>query len=208
MFRCHPLGDLSVALQRHHDTVYVLLDRPGHAFLEAEGGKRSFGNVWMLNGALIFKGFYLFLSQPLLSDVALPDHAGVLEGEQSIRAFGSVRSSLRYCERLGAFINCGSPTRLNNSLRPIIIAPSADLGVWSPLKDGTVLGRGEPSCKSKYTGDSQDTWWISGSAKDLVRVNVCDTVCMMPITFDIESASTNIRATRIPCTIHEYRNTQ
>ncbi|KAH9020084.1 hypothetical protein EDB85DRAFT_1896355 [Lactarius pseudohatsudake] len=67
MFKCHPLGDLSLAL-KPHDTVYVLVDRPGHVFLETEGGSRRFGNVWMLNGTLIFK-----------------DSSGVLEGEQFVR---------------------------------------------------------------------------------------------------------------------------
>ncbi|KAH9169792.1 hypothetical protein EDB89DRAFT_1391178 [Lactarius sanguifluus] len=51
MFKRRPLRDLSLAL-KPHDTVYVLVDRPGRVFLETEGEKRRFGNVWMLNGTL------------------------------------------------------------------------------------------------------------------------------------------------------------
>ena len=42
--------------QDDFDTVYVLVDRPGRVFLEAERRPRIFGNVWTLNGTLIFKG--------------------------------------------------------------------------------------------------------------------------------------------------------
>ncbi|KAH8996044.1 hypothetical protein EDB92DRAFT_1844912 [Lactarius akahatsu] len=55
IFKRRPLGDLSLAL-KPHDIVYVLVDRPGRVFLETKGEKRRFGNVWMLNGTLIFKG--------------------------------------------------------------------------------------------------------------------------------------------------------
>lgn len=54
MFRCQP-RDLSVL--KPNDAVYVLVDRPGCVFLETEQEKRRFGNVWMLNGTQIFKGF-------------------------------------------------------------------------------------------------------------------------------------------------------
>ncbi len=64
MFKRHPLGDLILAL-KPHDTVYVLVDRPGRVFLETEGRKRSFGNVWMLNGTLIFKSLRHFSVSPV-----------------------------------------------------------------------------------------------------------------------------------------------
>jgi hypothetical protein len=54
-FRCHPLQDPSGALE-HNDTVYVLFDRPGRVFLDIEYRPRIFGNVWLLNGSLIFRG--------------------------------------------------------------------------------------------------------------------------------------------------------
>jgi len=63
-FRHHPLGDLSTAL-KPHDTVYILVDRPGRVFLETEGEKRRFGNVWMLNGTLIFKSLRHFSFSPI-----------------------------------------------------------------------------------------------------------------------------------------------
>ena len=63
MFKQHPLGDLSMAL-KPHDTVYVLIDRPGRVFIECEGERRTFGNVWSLNGTLIFKGLRHFSVSP------------------------------------------------------------------------------------------------------------------------------------------------
>ena len=55
MFQCHPLQDTSVALE-HNCTVYVVVDGPSLVFLEIERNLRIFGNVWALNGVLIFKG--------------------------------------------------------------------------------------------------------------------------------------------------------
>lgn len=43
---------------RHLHTIYVLVDRPGRVFLETRVLNRSFGNVWMMNGSLIFKGLW------------------------------------------------------------------------------------------------------------------------------------------------------
>ncbi|KAH9046545.1 hypothetical protein EDB84DRAFT_656871 [Lactarius hengduanensis] len=66
-FRRRPLQDPSGALE-HNDTVYVLFDRPGRVFLDIEHKPRIFGNVWFLNGCLIFR-----------------DNSGVIEGEQLVR---------------------------------------------------------------------------------------------------------------------------
>lgn len=58
MFRRHPLQDTIGALE-HNDTVYVLFDGPGRVFLHAghtSNLSRIFGNVWLLNGFLIFRG--------------------------------------------------------------------------------------------------------------------------------------------------------
>ena len=41
---------------KHNDTVHVLFDRPGRVFLEIKHNLRIFGNVWSLNGILIFRG--------------------------------------------------------------------------------------------------------------------------------------------------------
>ena len=60
-FTCHPLGDLSML--KAHDTVYALIDRPGWVFLETKQERRRFGNVWMLNGTQIFKGFCTMFAQ-------------------------------------------------------------------------------------------------------------------------------------------------
>ena len=41
-----------------NNTVYVLVDKPdlGRVYLDAEQRKRIFGNVWMPNNVMIFKG--------------------------------------------------------------------------------------------------------------------------------------------------------
>ncbi|KAI9432326.1 hypothetical protein H4582DRAFT_1105147 [Lactarius indigo] len=54
-FRRHPLQDTCGALE-HNDTVYVLFDRPNRVFLDTEHKPRIFGNVWSLNGCLVFRG--------------------------------------------------------------------------------------------------------------------------------------------------------
>ena len=69
VFKCQPLRDFSTSL-KPNDTVYVLVDRPSHVFLETVTEKRSFGNIWMLNGSTIFKGWRLVSSSLcLLCDV-------------------------------------------------------------------------------------------------------------------------------------------
>ena len=60
-FRRRPLQDPSGALE-HNGTVYVLFDRPGRVFLTTEHKPRIFGNVWSLNGFLIFRGLH-YISQ-------------------------------------------------------------------------------------------------------------------------------------------------
>ena len=57
MLQLYPLQDTRGALE-HNDTVYVLFDRPGRVFLEIEHKRRIFGNVWSLNGSLIFRGLW------------------------------------------------------------------------------------------------------------------------------------------------------
>jgi hypothetical protein len=48
---------------KDNNTIYVLSDRPGRVFLEIERRQRVFGNVWILNGVLIFRRLcYIFPS--------------------------------------------------------------------------------------------------------------------------------------------------
>ena len=54
--RC-PLQDPDGSFE-HNDTVYVLFDRPGRVFLETGHKSKIFGNIWLLNGSLIFRGFH------------------------------------------------------------------------------------------------------------------------------------------------------
>ncbi|KAI9456029.1 hypothetical protein BJY52DRAFT_1384085 [Lactarius psammicola] len=121
MFKCRPLGDLNMAL-KPHDTVYVLVDRPGRVFLETKREKRSFGNVWMLNGTLIFK-----------------DSSGILEGEQFVRNT-SIKGNWRRYEEPVVFHNCKCRARLNHRrLRPIITTPLVNPASEMPFDDWAVL---------------------------------------------------------------------
>ncbi|KAH9985679.1 hypothetical protein BJV77DRAFT_97427 [Russula vinacea] len=69
-----------------HGRVSVLIDNPnnaGRVFLETERETRAFGNVWVPNEAIVFKGSYL-LCRFSLSDTSSLDVCGNLEGESII----------------------------------------------------------------------------------------------------------------------------
>ncbi|KAH9062538.1 hypothetical protein EDB83DRAFT_2675313 [Lactarius deliciosus] len=119
-FRRCPLQDPSGVLE-HNGTVYVLFDSPGRVFLTTDHKPRIFGNVWSLNGSLIFR-----------------DRSGILEGEQLVRS-SSIRYNLWCCEEPVVRQDSGSRSRLNHgSLRPILTAPSADHSADWTSKDWTV----------------------------------------------------------------------
>jgi hypothetical protein len=72
---------------QHHKTISVLLNNPDHAgqvFVDTASRKRAFGNVYVLNDTIIFKGSclmcFFFLSNTLL------DVRGRLEGESIVGA--------------------------------------------------------------------------------------------------------------------------
>jgi hypothetical protein len=112
----------------HNATVYVLFDGPGRVFLGTERNLRIFGNVWSLNGSLIFRGSrHVSPSRFLLSDVS-SDRFGVLEGEQLVRlGVSSVRGNFWYCEQQVVFHDSESGSQLNHRcLRPILTTSSAD----------------------------------------------------------------------------------
>jgi hypothetical protein len=173
LFKRHPLRDFRKAL-KSHDTVYILVDTPSRMFFETEGEKRSFGNVWMLNGTLIWKGLCLLLTHPLLSD-AFPDRNGVLEGDQSIRSF-SIGGRMRSCQRPVVFSNSESLSRLDHSsLPPIITTPSTSLAFRSPSKDRTDLSSPASCSGGIPINSTQDASWLSGPSKGLVCVHASDT---------------------------------
>jgi hypothetical protein len=74
-FQRHPLRDPSGALE-HNDTICVLFDRPGRVFLDTGPSLRIFGNVWSLNGLLIFRGLF---SHPRIVAYSLTYSQTVLE---------------------------------------------------------------------------------------------------------------------------------
>ena len=131
-FQQHPLQDTSGALE-HNDTVYLLLDRPSRVFLHTEQQSRIFGNVWLLNGSLIFRGLcHVSISHHFLSNV-FPDSSGVLEGERLVRS-SNTRYYLRHIEH--SVVNPGSESRsrLNRRyLLPIMTPPPSNpssVGDW------------------------------------------------------------------------------
>ncbi len=141
-FRRHPLQDASRALE-HNDTVYVLFDRPCRVFLDTEKKPRIFGNVWLLNGSLIFRGLCrVSLFCRFLSDI-FPDDSGVLEGEQLVRS-SSIQGKLWYCEQPVVYRDSESRSRLNHCcLRPILTTPLGDSPAGGTFEDWTVLSRPE-----------------------------------------------------------------
>jgi hypothetical protein len=138
MFRRHPLHDPNGSLE-HNDTVYVLFDRPCRVFLDTEYKSRIFGNIWLLNGTLIFRGLlYVSLSHSFLSD-RFPDNSGVLEGEQLVKK-SSIQGILWYCEQPVKYHGSLSRSK-HHCLRPITTAPLSDSTTRVTLEDWTVLDR-------------------------------------------------------------------
>ncbi len=125
----------------YNDTVYVLIDRPCRVFLDIHYKPRIFGNVWSLNGFLIFRGLrHVSRSRCFLSD-AFPDSSGVLEGEKLVRG-SSIRYHLRYREQPVVYHDSESRPRLNHSyLRPIVTTPSANPTSDGAFEEWTVLSR-------------------------------------------------------------------
>ncbi|KAI9438915.1 hypothetical protein H4582DRAFT_2142014 [Lactarius indigo] len=122
-FQRYPLQDPSGALE-HNDNVYVLFDRPCRVFLDIEHKPRIFGNVWLLNGFLVFR-----------------DISGVLEGEQLVKS-SSIRGKLWYREQPVLHHDSDSGSRLDHRcLRPIVTTPSANPSLERTFDDWTVLSR-------------------------------------------------------------------
>jgi hypothetical protein len=53
-FRADPIHDFQGVKK-----VYILHDEPGHVYLETARNRRAFGNTWVPDGAIIFKGLPL-----------------------------------------------------------------------------------------------------------------------------------------------------
>ena len=140
-FQCYPLQNSSRALE-HNDTVYVLFDGPSRVFLDTEIKLRIFGNVWLLNGSLIFRGLcHVFPRSFSLSDV-FSDRSGVLEGEQLVRSSNNIRGNSWYCEQQVVSHNSKFRSRpIHRCLRPIVTTPSADCSGGGIFEDWTALNR-------------------------------------------------------------------
>ncbi|KAH9015910.1 hypothetical protein EDB85DRAFT_2156302 [Lactarius pseudohatsudake] len=110
---------------RSNDTVYVLVDRPGRVFLKAGHRNRMFGNVWMLNGTLIFK-----------------DSRGRLESERLVRRdiFGGTGW---YFQRLVAWLTTPFKlrVRLNYCIPAITTTPLTNPTAGTTFEDWTFLSQ-------------------------------------------------------------------
>ncbi|KAI9457241.1 hypothetical protein BJY52DRAFT_515138 [Lactarius psammicola] len=124
-FRRRPLQDPSGALE-HNDTVYVLFDRPGRVFFDTGHKPRIFGNVWLLNGCLVFR-----------------DSSGVLEGERLVNS-SSIRGKLYYREQPVVYHDPDSCSRLNHRCLRSIITTPANPSLGGTFEDWTVLSRPAP----------------------------------------------------------------
>ncbi|KAI9438909.1 hypothetical protein H4582DRAFT_2075509 [Lactarius indigo] len=135
-FWCHPLRDPRGAFG-HNDTVYVLFDSSGRVFLTTEQNPRIFGNVWTLNGSLIFR-----------------DRSGVLEGEKFVRS-SSIRHNIWYCEQPVVHEDSEPVSRLNHShLRALVTtplddSPSGEFEDWTVLSRPALRGVNIPICRSR-----------------------------------------------------------
>ena len=140
-FYHHSMKDFN--FQKRRDRVYVLVDRPGRVFLTAFKRNRIFGNVWMVNGTLIFRGLYrIFPTRCLFSDIS-PDIRGCLEGERLVR--NDIPGPTRwYCEPIATPPNSESRARLNHNCIPAITTtPLANPVAQTTFEDWTVLTRPE-----------------------------------------------------------------
>jgi hypothetical protein len=140
-FRRYPLKDPSGALECN-DTVYVLFDRPCRVFLDSEHKPKIFGNIWLLNSTLIFRGL-CYVSLPRFRSDVFPDDSGVIEGEQLVKS-SSIQGKLWYCEQPVLFHDSEAHFQLNHRcLRPIVTIPLGDSPepTRGTFEDWTTLSR-------------------------------------------------------------------
>ncbi|KAI9432404.1 hypothetical protein H4582DRAFT_1112423 [Lactarius indigo] len=107
---------------RRNDTIYVLVDRPSRVFLKTGHRNRIFGNVWDLNGTLIFK-----------------DLRGRLEGERLVRR--DISGGIGwFCQRL--VVPTKPRARLNRSCIPAITTtPLTNPTPGTAFEDWTFLSQ-------------------------------------------------------------------
>jgi hypothetical protein len=200
MFRRHPLHDPSGSLE-HNDTVYVLFDTSCHVFLDTEHKSRIFGNIWLLNGTLIFRGMsHVSLSHFFLPD-RLPDNSGVLEGEQLV-INSSIQGTLWYCEQPIKYH--GSLSRLKrHCLRPITTALLSDSPTRATLEDWTVLNRPASHPINIHIYRPRGS---PGSTTNMVRfIRLVTPTAPTNFCTGFTSTASNIGATRIRRSVHDYQ---
>jgi len=95
---------------------YVLIDRPGHVYIETDGYSQCFGNAWRPNGAVVFKGGRVFV-------VAVLFFPPFLTPFQSLAGSWKVRPSSR---RPSKAHPCGFVRRPRQPLRR----------AWAVVEDG------------------------------------------------------------------------
>ena len=110
-FRSDPME----SFQDTHE-ISVLTDRPGRVYLESGQVPRAFGNVWLPNDALIFKGTWITPSNLSPFNVS-PDVCGKLEGESIVGAPMQGSPKVRY------------------RVEPLRPSTSTNAAPWEPLQD-------------------------------------------------------------------------
>jgi hypothetical protein len=100
-----------------HTKICVLTDKPGRVFLETDKDTtRAFGNVWVPNKAIIFKGSSTFSFLSLFL-TAFPDVCGKLEGENIVQKSIQDASNLWYLEELPLSLPA-SPNSPSSTMTP------------------------------------------------------------------------------------------
>jgi hypothetical protein len=106
-----------------HERVSILIDNPndaGQVFLETERETRAFGNIWVPNEAIVFKGSF-FLCCFSLSDTSL-DVCGNIEGESIIElAIKGIPNLWCFEERLPAPLASRLRLSLDRNTQSLIV---------------------------------------------------------------------------------------
>lgn len=166
-----------------HAKICVLTDKPGRLYLETDQNSRAFGNVWVPNNAIIFKGsrttFLSTLPPPRFFSHHLLDVCGKLEGESIVQASIQGAHNLWYLEEPP--LSPGSPQAVspNRNTPPRTITTSTTNSTadgpfrdWrEPIRQGLISSHADIRIRALSPNDSSPGSPTSSSA---IGLNGCD----------------------------------
>jgi hypothetical protein len=119
-----------------HPKICVLTDKPGRVYLETDQNTRAFGNIWVPNDAIIFKGPRVIRLPPVPCFSSFLDVCGKLEGEKIVQASIQGTPDMWYLEEPSISPTDPPPVSPNqNSLLPTMTASSTNSVVDGPFRD-------------------------------------------------------------------------